>query len=61
MFLFVPSPNFSMRVISGKPVKLSQASIWSVTSSVGRNVFIPPIIRPVAVDWLIQCPIDEIV
>jgi hypothetical protein len=47
-------------VTSGKPVKLPQASIRSSTSSVGRNVFTPPIIRPVIVDWLIRGPDDEI-
>jgi hypothetical protein len=28
---------------------------------VGRNAFIPITIRPVTMNWLSQCPIDEIV
>jgi hypothetical protein len=60
MFLFVPNPNPSVCVTFGKPVKFPQASIWSSTPSVGQNMIIPPIIRPVTVDWLIQSPDDEI-
>jgi hypothetical protein len=58
--LSMPSPNFSMRVTSGWPVKLSQASIWSFTPSVGRNASIRMTIRPVTVDRLIHCPNGEI-